>query len=144
MTLRITTLGITTLSTKTNKHDTQHNDTQHNGKVLLCCVIYADCSVCRQLALYAECHCADCRYDERRYAECRYAAYHCVDCRYVECSYAGCRCPGCHSAKKTQKCKSLRKTQWGKYTHRKKDEIKPLKVERKDKEADLKNEVSML
>ncbi len=30
----------------TQQNDTQHNDTQHNGRVLLCCVIYADFYLC--------------------------------------------------------------------------------------------------
>jgi hypothetical protein len=33
--------------------------------------------------LYADCHCAECRYAEFHYAEC-----HCAECRYAEFHYA--------------------------------------------------------
>jgi hypothetical protein len=55
-----------TQQNKTQHNDTQHNDTQHNGRVLLCCVVYADFvyNECRKLALYAECQYVECRYTE--------------------------------------------------------------------------------
>jgi hypothetical protein len=39
------------------KVDTQQNDTQHNVSVVMLIAIYAEC---RKLALYAECHYAEC------------------------------------------------------------------------------------
>ncbi len=44
---------------------------------LLCSVSFMPSVVyteCHKLALYAECHCAECRYAECHYAECRGAA----------------------------------------------------------------------
>jgi hypothetical protein len=36
------TMGATILNITTIKSDIQENVTQHNGRILLCCVIYAD------------------------------------------------------------------------------------------------------
>ncbi len=51
-----------TLSITVTKHDTQHNCTKYcYVKSHLCCV--------SQISLYADCHCAVCRYDECRGAK---------------------------------------------------------------------------
>ncbi len=63
-------------------HNNKKRYTRHNGRMLLCCVFYADCHVCwvRRLVLYAECH-----YAEYYWTECHYAEYSWAECRYAEC-----------------------------------------------------------
>jgi len=62
------------------------SETRHYGRVLLRCVIYADCVYveCRNLALYAECH------NLALYAQCRKLALY-DQCHYDKCHYAYCR-----------------------------------------------------
>jgi hypothetical protein len=65
-TLSITTLSIPTLNTKIKHGVTEPSVTQHKSKVLLCCVINANCCVSEyhHLALYADCHFVECHYAE--------------------------------------------------------------------------------